>query len=331
MKNYPSISVVMPVYNCAKYVREAIESILNQTYQDFEFIIVNDGSTDNTQGILNEYANKDKRIKLINQSNQGIVLALNNGLSHAKGEWIARLDADDIAMPERLEQQLDYVKKRPEVVLLGSGYIVIDQYGNEIKKYRYPSNHKDIIRQIEVGNSPFPHSSAFFRKSITQEVGLYRNRLNGAEDCDLWLRIGNSGLINCMPMALIKLRKHHMAITANNARLGIISTAARVSHFCRKTGLPDPSEMMEEEWKQFLEWIENKLREASYFDVMVIWEELRNCWYKNLNSNIFSKVFLCLFEAVKHPKAIFYIMKIKLFGTHLPKKLAEESRSLWSR
>jgi|WetSurMetagenome_2_1015567.scaffolds.fasta_scaffold105172_2 glycosyltransferase involved in cell wall biosynthesis len=323
----PRISVLTPCYNAAEFLRESIESVLKQTFQDFEFIIINDGSTDNTPEILHEYARVDNRIKILNQPNGGIVIALNHGLSEARGEWIARLDADDVAMNERFEKQLSFVEKRPNIVLLGSGCILIDQNGRSIKKYLYSSENK----QITGGKSSFPHSSAFFQKAVALKLGGYRNRLNGAEDIDLWLRMGQIGLINCLPEPLIKLRKHSNSMTANNPKLGLVCMASRICHLRRQVGLFDPSEGTAEEWTQFCLWLEKKLNQNFYFETLSLMENLRNNFYFNKNQNKFCKTISLLFEATKYPQKFFRFGKIKFFRCALPKKLFLESKEHWPK
>jgi len=259
----PKISIIMSCFNAEKFVSEAIESILLQTYTNFEFIIIDDGSTDNTLEIINCYASVDDRIVVIKKNNTGLVDSLNLGLKKAKGEWIARLDADDISMPKRLEKQLNYARSH-KLSLVGSGCHVITESGYEIRKYSYPVYHNQFIKHIEKNGSPFPHSSAFFRKTDALKCGGYRSRLEGAEDCDLWLRMSLKGGIGSLGDQLIKLRKHGISITGSSdikqrKNLLIISYAARVCHILRKNGFPDPSYSTEAEWKIFLDWLEECL------------------------------------------------------------------------
>src|SRR5205823_4798077 len=125
----PVISVVMPVYNAASYVADAVKSIMAQTFDDFEFIAVNDGSTDRSEAILNEFARADRRIRVISRANTGIVGALNDGIAAAEAELIARMDADDVSSPQRLQRQLAYMQAHPECVALGGRVIGTDPYG----------------------------------------------------------------------------------------------------------------------------------------------------------------------------------------------------------
>ena len=160
------VSVVMPVYNCAEYLKDAIESILVQTFDDFEFIIINDGSTDESPAILNYYASKDARIKVIDQTNQGIVTALNKGLSVAKGEWIFRMDQDDISLPNRFKLQVQLIKKDPTLVLLGGWSQQIDAQGNLLKINKLPAKNNQLINAMEGLRPFFAHPTACFRRDV---------------------------------------------------------------------------------------------------------------------------------------------------------------------
>jgi len=140
----PQVSVIMPAYNAEKYIGEAIESILNQTYKDFELIIVNDASTDSTGSIIKTYAEKDERIVVLeNEQNLNIAGSLNRAISAAKGEFLARMDADDIALPERLEIQSKAMQENPKVAVVGNDINLIDENGSVIGYRHYPTNRTD--------------------------------------------------------------------------------------------------------------------------------------------------------------------------------------------
>lgn len=184
MKN-PRISVVMPAYNSENYIGEAIESILNQTYSDFEFIILNDGSTDNTAKIVKEYAKKDKRIKFIdNKKNQGLVSVLNQGLDLARGEYIARMDSDDISLPTRFAKQIKYMEKHPECGVLGTWFQL---FGKNTTIVHHPEHIKilNILHDQHVG-----HPTVMLRKSVVDKYGFrYDQNYKHAEDFELWSRM----------------------------------------------------------------------------------------------------------------------------------------------
>lgn len=190
-KNKPLVSVVMPVFNADKYVHRAIESILNQTLKNFEFIIVNDASKDKTFGILRSYARKDKRIKLINnKKNLKIAHSLNKGVSAAKADLIARMDADDVSYhPERLEVQLLFLRKHPKVAIIGTNISIVDRNGKEVWKREYRTKSKEL-KKIMFRYSPFAHPTVMFRKKIFEEYGGYDPEMVPCEDIDLWFKIG---------------------------------------------------------------------------------------------------------------------------------------------
>lgn len=178
---HPRISVIMPAYNAETYIRDAINSILTQTYSDFEFIIINDGSTDNTANIVREY--NDNRIVFIdNKNNQGLINVLNYGLSIAKGEYIARMDADDISYPQRFEKQVKFLDKHEDVGVVGSWFKAFGSRNFVEKKVKYP-------KLKDMQNCPLAHPTVMLRKSFFNKYNLrYNPKYKHAEDYELWLR-----------------------------------------------------------------------------------------------------------------------------------------------
>lgn len=194
----------MPAYNSEKYIKESIESILNQTFKDFEFIIINDGSTDNTAKIVKEYTKKDKRIKFINnKKNQGIVTVLNQGLNVAGGEYIARMDADDISLPERFAEQVNYMDTHKECAVVSGGY---EKFGAVNETIIMPK-HVKILDLLETNR--VSHPLVMIRKSV---IDIYKFRYDidfqCAEDYDLWTRIITVGHIDNIDKVLLKYRVH---------------------------------------------------------------------------------------------------------------------------
>jgi glycosyltransferase involved in cell wall biosynthesis len=206
------VSVVMPVYNAEKYVGEAVKSILAQTFRDFEFLIVDDGSTDSSLAILQEYAARDSRIRLVSRPNTGYLVALNEMLERAEGEWIARMDADDIALPERFERQLRYLADHPDCVMVGSRAIIIDPDGHTLTTMVDAFSHEDIDSTLMKGESCVFHPAVMFRKQAALELGGYRKEYEFAEDMDLWLRFAEIGRIANLDEPLLKYREHFKKI-----------------------------------------------------------------------------------------------------------------------
>ena len=157
------ISVITSVYNDEKFIGKTIESLLNQTFKAFEFIIINDGSTDNSPNIIQKYAAQDKRIKIFHQKNAGLTKALNYGLKKASGKYIARLDASDLSYPDRLMKQYSFMECNPEVAVCWSWFDVIDENDNYMGKFEFPVGRNKLKKKLTVNNI-FAHSTAFFRK-----------------------------------------------------------------------------------------------------------------------------------------------------------------------
>lgn len=212
----PAISVVMAVYNGGDYLSYAIESILQQTWSDFEFIIINDGSKDKTAFILDKYAKQDPRIKIISRENRGLVASLNEGLDESKADLIARMDADDIALYTRFAYQYDFLKNNKDVVCVGSDPIIIDEDGDELIHLKTPSKDEDIQQKLLAGHCPIEHPSVMFRKDVAVKLGGYRKEFETAEDYDLWLRMGEIGKLANINKPLIKYRYLNSSISAKN-------------------------------------------------------------------------------------------------------------------
>lgn len=201
------VTVLIPVYNGAKYLREAIESILNQTYSNFELLIINDGSTDHSEEIILSYS--DPRIRYLSNSiNQGLINTLNLGLRSAKGKYIARMDQDDISLPNRIEKQVDFLENNSEIGLVGTAFQII---GDE-KYHAYYSDHDHIKLAFNFYNA-IAHPTVMFRSEICKEYSLfYRREYIHAEDYKLWTDFILKTKVANMPEVLIKYRKHDTQI-----------------------------------------------------------------------------------------------------------------------
>ena len=212
MSSSPCVSVVMPVFNGERYLKEAVEGILNQTFGDFEFIIINDGSTDNTRGILESYA--DARIKLVEQEHQGLIASLNRGLAIAGGEYVARMDSDDIAAPERLEKQVAFLRTHPKIGILGTACRIIDDNGRDLGVRRWPISDLEI-RWTGLFSSPFGHPTVILRRDILTKHGLeYDDVFHMVEDYDLWIRALNHTRGANLNEPLLKYRVHGDRVTS---------------------------------------------------------------------------------------------------------------------
>ena len=201
------VSVLMSVYNGEKFLSEAVESILNQTFRNFEFLIIDDGSTDTSFQILSTYAAQDERVRIVrNDENVGLTRSLNKGLELSNGEYIARMDSDDISLPERLSSQVDFLDKRQEIAVVGSGIQIIDENSTVVGS-RFPKNDNTFLkRNLILKNSAFAHSSVMFRKDVVMKTGGYDNDFRYAQDYELWSRISENHSIGTIEKPLIQWR-----------------------------------------------------------------------------------------------------------------------------
>lgn len=230
----PKISVIMSVYNGEKFLEEAVLSVLNQTYKDFEFIIIDDGSTDSSLEMLGGFEKKDERIRLVSRKNKGLTPSLNEGIKLAQGEYIARMDGDDISMPERFEKQLDFLEKNKEIALCGTWAINIDENGNEIGEYKTPTTHKEIKKMILFHN-PFIHPSVMIRKSVFEKVGLYSEHFKHIEDYELWTRVLAHFKTANIQEFLLKYRITGNGVTRKNRKIMLLKgVMVRILYLIRK-------------------------------------------------------------------------------------------------
>jgi len=199
----PIVSVIMSVYNGERFLCEAIDSILNQSFSNFEFIIINDGSTDKSGDILESY--DDARIRVIHQEKQHLTKSLNMGLRIARGKYIARMDADDIAMPTRLEEQVSFLDSHSDIAVVGCWAFLIDGTGKILKQLTFPCNDREIRRAL-IYTNPIIHPGVVIRKEALIKVNLYREEFKYAQDRDLWFRIMEHYKLANLPRFLMKLR-----------------------------------------------------------------------------------------------------------------------------
>lgn len=224
----PKVSVTMCVYNGAAHIAEAVDSILAQDYADLELIIVDDGSTDATREILAGYT--DPRLRWAGQAHRGIPIARNHALSLARGEYIAVLDADDIAHPARIRYQVAYLEKHPEVVVLGSAFEQVDLLLNRSRTIVNPQTN-DEIRRTLVYSNPICHSSVMIRGSALKKSGPYDEAFRFLQDYDLWSRLAQHGQMANLPDVLVTRRYHRRSVSNDpSTELLRLSLFVRAGH-----------------------------------------------------------------------------------------------------
>ena len=206
------ISVILPVYNGEKYLSEAIESILNQTYENFEFIIINDGSTDNSLELIEKYKEIDNRIIVISRENKGLIGTLNEGIEKSRGKYIARMDQDDISLPNRFEEQIKIMENNEEIIVCGSW---INIFGNNIKNkiVKYYQKDKQIKSNLLL-SCCFAHPSVMMRKDVFVDNDIwYDMDFKNAEDYHLWTQLAKVGKFYNIPKVLLNYRFLETSIT----------------------------------------------------------------------------------------------------------------------
>ena len=318
------ISVLMSCYNGSRWLSEAIDSVLAQTFKNFEFILVDDGSKDNTLEIIRAYAERDARVVAVSKINTGLADSLNTGLALAQGAWVARIDQDDLCEPCRLERQLVFASGHSGLVFLGSGFAEIDEKGTIVKEYRYPQHHAGLVARLERLQGFFPHSSAFYRADAARCVGGYNTRITRAEDWRLWLELSLQGKLACLPERLVRIRKHpgQMSLDNKGTRQFCDATAATVCHFLQKAGCNDPSvRESEDEWISFLSWIENRMEHLGTLERRKAWTEARTEYLAMENRQVGVLRFGTRLLQSGYASSLVWE---KFFGTSLPKRLARE-------
>ena len=239
----PRISVLLPVFNAEPYLAGSLDSILSQTFENFEIVAIDDGSTDASAKILSDYAGRDARIRIVKQAHLGIAATLNNGLHRTRGEYVARMDADDISTPTRFAQQISFLEQHRDIAAVGCAISIIDVDGNVIGYKKYPQDRERISDCIDNGIVAFAHPAMMFRRSALLIVGGYRCAYEYAEDYDLWTRMVERFTMSNLPDRLLLLRRHPDSITSRHrVRHIFVDKIARATAKIRQGGQFDPTE-----------------------------------------------------------------------------------------
>lgn len=265
----PLVSIILPTYNGARFITRAIESVLNQTYANWELLIISDGSTDRTKGTVEGFAKNDSRIIFIeNEENRGIQKTLNKGIAMAKGEYIARLDDDDEWVdPLKLSAQIGFFQKNPDHVLAGTDAIVVDEKGDTLSVNIMPKSDHDIRSRI-LSRNCFLHSTIVARKSVLEKAGGYdetKETLH-AEDYDLWLRVGLEGKMANLEMKSAKLTAHGNSLTSRNR----VMQARHILGVMRKN---------RKKYPHFLAGYVTAMTRLIFFQIIAILPFPKSAWY----------------------------------------------------
>ena len=204
----PRVSVLLPVWNGEAFLEAAVESILRQTLSSFELIVIDDGSTDASAAIAENFARSDDRVRLLRRAHEGLSAALNAGIAAARGEYIARMDADDVSVPQRLEKQVSYLDAHPACVAIGSWIDVVDEAGLPLGVKTFRERHEQISAALFRGISPMAHPTVVMRGDVLRATGGYDARFYPSEDLDLWFRLADRGELANLGEVLLRHRRH---------------------------------------------------------------------------------------------------------------------------
>ena len=244
------LTVLMPAYNAGRYVAEAIKSVLRQTHRDFDLVVVDDGSSDDTLAVARFFEPLDQRVRVVAQANRGIANTMNGALSGVRTEWVACMHADDVMLPDRLERQVGFVRENRDVAVVSGLVVMIDESGREIGRSRSHLTTREAVRKAVAAGEcvAFNHPATMFRRSVVEAVGGYRQEFWPAEDTELWNRVAGAGhLVLVQPEFLLKYRVHGASASMSRSRLMVQKLAwMEKCMAARGSGEAEPT------WEQFL-------------------------------------------------------------------------------
>ena len=314
---WEKISVVLSSYNGDKFIEETILSVLNQTFSNFNFLIVDDGSTDTTVSIIEAFLKKDKRIILFKRLHHGPVDSLNFAIGISKSKWIARIDQDDIWNECKLEKQLAKLNSCKNIKLIGSNCCEIDRNGKIMHSYSYPTSNFFLKNNLKRFKSFFPHSSSLFSRIVFKKIGGYKPAFYMADDWNLWVNFSFYGKISSINEALVKIRRHNLQRSFFDSGITQITHAIASSIFLYDSKLRNKNDHF------FLKWVSDELIKINYFEKRKKLNEFKGSLYSKKNflnkGSIFFMFFIC------NPVNLIYIYE-KLFGSGLPRQLSRKWR-----
>jgi GT2 family glycosyltransferase len=315
MDNEPLVSVVLSVFNGADFLRQAVESILDQTFRDFEFIIIDDGSSDDSTAILNSYQGTDPRVQIFRQTNKGLIVSLNRGCALARGKYIARMDADDIALKERLAWQVQYMEAHPDTAVLGGAVRLIDGAGRLLRLVQHPCEDHEIKSAL-LQQYSLPHPAVLIRKDVFLSVGGYRATFVDAEDYDLWLRIAEQSRLANLEQVVIYYRLHRSQVSKRKVRQQTLSTlAAQAVALTRRSGKSEIADLIAGPItpqlltrlgvsegtlqnalaRQYLRWIGNMHALGEYAAAFELWTEMfQSCSWHHIERRVAAEIWLAV-------------------------------------
>jgi glycosyltransferase involved in cell wall biosynthesis len=244
--NQPALplSVLMPVYNAGRHLAPAVRSVLNQSFGDFEFIIIDDGSTDGSLAVLRRFEADDPRVRVVSRENRGLVASLNQMIGLARGEFLARMDADDLCLPDRFLRQVDFLREHPEVACVGGSIREIDDQGRLLVSFPAITSNEEIQEALLSGTTAIAHPAAMMRREALLAAGGYRPEFYPVEDLDLWLRLGEAGELANLADPVLEYRVHDASICSRSQGIQVERARLACEEAFRRRGIePRPFRM----------------------------------------------------------------------------------------
>lgn len=312
------VTILLAVKNGEKWLEKTLISVRNQTFKEYEFLIIDDGSTDLTKTIILKHKELDARIKYFYKKHSGLTESLNYGLGKASGKWIARLDADDLALPDRLNKQLSFVKNKKNTVLVGSNFFL---QKNKITIYssNLPNSNSKLIYRLKTLKGFFPHSSAFFAREVAIQVGGYRASFIKSQDHDLWLRLSERGEINCLSEKLVIINEHSGRISNSHSDYSqqVYASAAIYSHYCRLKEGTDKKIFKDSGFRLFLKLLDSYLAKNSFFKFLQLKEDIKSI-FSQKQKGLF--IIRLIYKILTNWNLFYKLVVFYFFGSKLPLK-----------
>ena len=330
MNKAETVSVLMSCFNGAHWIEEAIISVLNQSHPIDEFVIVDDGSKDNSLEIIKKWSDKNNKIKIIRKDNTGLADSLNVGIRASSCDWIARIDVDDLWHKDRLKKQIEISSNDKNIQFVCGSAIEINSQGQEIKHFKYPTKHK-ALRNNLLSMKRFPaHSSVIYRKSLVKKLGLYRDCKKISEDHDMWLRISEETDLVCCNDSITYVRKHSgtRISTINN---GLTQQRDHFTSVCcahaRLLGMEEPMNLSDSDFDKFQIKKDKVLNKFQFYQFFLFIRWIKNIvrWIKNIfnfDIKIPKGVNIKIPKGVKI-RYIFYFFYIYFFRFYYLRRIAK--------
>ena len=310
------ISLILSVFNSSFWIDKAIQNLLEQDFEEFEILIVNDGSVDDTEKRILKYTHLNPKINYFFKKHTGLTDSLNFALGKANGEWIARIDVDDFSVKDRLSKQLDYAERKDNLILIGSNF-TLRKKDSIIYRSNLPDNDKKLLYRLRNMKGFFPHSSAFFKKDEALSIGGYRKAFKKSQDHDLWLRLSEIGGIGCHQESLVEINEHEKRIS--NSKTGwnqhVYVLTAISDYYLRKKGIKFLEKKINNcDMDDVLEKANKYLEKNNFYRIQNLKRNIKNIFLEK--NKLFLVKNLILF-ILKNKLLFFKFLKIKFFRSNL--------------